>query len=193
MPSIISPREDFISALISDSCSPDIDSGQDIYGCLLGNWNLKMIDYDPDGRTKRDKSGTWHFSRTLEGRAIQDVLISPQPADRQYSKSIIGNRYGNTFRMMDPKTGQWHIDWFNPVTGIHNHLIARMEGDRIVQETAEVDGLIKRWIFENITMDSFHWYGESSSDKGKTWILDVEFFAERVNIPTGPGLNTSKY
>ena len=173
-------KEDFISTLISDSRSADIEPEQDIYARLLGNWKLKMIDYYPDGRTQREHTGTWYFSRTLEGRAIQDVLVSPEFADRSYGKSMVGNRYGNTFRMMDPKTRQWHIDWFNPVSGIHNQLTARQDGDRIIQETAEMDGLIMRWIFENITADSFHWYGESSSDKGKTWILNAEFFAERV-------------
>jgi len=175
-----SPKGDFISTLISDSRSADISPKDDIYARLLGNWRLRMVDYYPDSRTQREQSGVWYFSRTLEGRAIQDVLVSPEFAERTDIKSITGNRYGNTFRMMDPKTRQWHIDWFNPVSGIHNHLTARMEGDKIIQETAETDGLIMRWIFENITADSFHWYGESSSDKGKSWILNTEFFAERV-------------
>jgi hypothetical protein len=173
-------KEEFITTLISKTRSAEIETEQDIYGRLLGNWKLKMIDYYPDGRTQRDHTGTWYFSRTLEGRAIQDVLVSPEFADRSSGTSMVGNRYGNTFRMMDPKTCQWHIDWFNPVTGIHNQLTARADGDRIVQESAETGGLMMRWIFENITAESFHWYGESSSDKGKTWILNAEFFAERV-------------
>ncbi len=180
MQTIASLNEDFISTLISDSRSADIQPEQDIYARLLGNWKLKMIDYYHDERTQREHTGAWYFSRTLEGRAIQDVLVSPKLPDRSTLKSNVGNRYGNTFRMMDPKTYQWHIDWFNPVTGIHNQLTARAEGDRIIQETSEIDGFIMRWIFEKITVDSFHWYGESSTDKGKTWILNTEFFAERV-------------
>jgi hypothetical protein len=180
MQTIVSLNEDFISTLISESRSADIEQEQDIYAPLLGNWKLKMIDYYPDGRKQRDHTGSWHFSRTLEGRAIQDVLVSPEPADRSSRASMIGNRYGNTFRMMDPKTRRWHIDWFNPVSGIHNQLTARVEGGRIIQETAEIGGLTMRWIFEHITSDSFHWYGESSSDKGKTWKPDAEFFAKRI-------------
>lgn len=181
MQNLVSLKEDFFSTLISDSLSSDIGPAEDIYARLLGNWKLKMIDYYPDGRTKRDHGGVWYFSRTLEGRAIQDVLVSPEFAERSNNQSIIGNRYGTSFRMMDPKTRQWHLDWFNPVTGIHNQLTARTEGERIIQETPETDGVIMRWIFENITADSFHWYGESSIDKGRTWKLDVEFFAERIN------------
>src|SRR5450631_4349072 len=180
MQTLASLSEDFISTLVSGNRSADLEPAEDIYARLLGNWRLKMIDYYPDGRIQRDHTGTWYFSRTLEGRAIQDVLVSPEFADRLFSKSITGNRYGTTFRMMNPKTRQWHAEWFNPVSGIHNQLTARVEGDRIIQETVEINGLIMRWIFENITAESFRWYGESSSDKGKTWILEAEFFAERL-------------
>jgi hypothetical protein len=180
MQTFASLNDDFIISLISNGCSADIEPAQDIYARLLGNWKLKIIDYYPDGGTQRNQTGTWHFARTLEGRAIQDVLVSPELADRSNNKTTRGNRYGNTFRMMDPKTRQWYIDWFNPVRGVHNQLTGRADGDRIVQETAEVDGLILRWIFENITADSFHWYGERSSDKGKIWVLETEFFAERI-------------
>jgi hypothetical protein len=173
-------NEDFISALISDNRSTDIKPMHDIYGRLLGNWKLKMIDYYPDGRPQREHTGNWYFSRTLEGRAIQDVLVSPEFAERSESISNIGNRYGTTFRMMDPKTNQWHVDWFNPVSGIHNQLTARVDGERIIQETDDVEGLIMRWIFENITDDSFRWYGESSTDSGNTWILSAEFFAKKI-------------
>jgi hypothetical protein len=180
MQTLTALQEDFILTLVSNNRSTDIEPAEDIYARLLGNWKLKMTDYYHDGRTQRDHTGVWYFSRTLEGRAIQDVLVSPEFADRANNKSIIGNRYGMSFRMMDPKTRQWHLDWFNPVTGIHNQLTVRAEGDRIIQQTAETDGLMMKWIFENITADSFHWYGESSADKGRTWRLDVEFFAERI-------------
>ena len=172
---------DFASILVSDSRSADIDPAFDIYARLLGNWRLKMIDYNLNERTQRLHSGIWFFSRTLEGRAIQDVLVSPDFTERSNRATIDGNRFGNTFRMMDPKTHEWHVDWFNPVTGIHNELIARAEGDRIIQETAETDGVTMRWVFENITADSFYWHGEISTDKGKTWMLNTEFFAKKIN------------
>jgi hypothetical protein len=114
-----------------------------------------------------------HFIRTLISKSRSTDI---GPAQDIYAR-FLGNW---KLKMMDPKTLQWHINWFNPVSGIHNQLTARTEGDRIIQETAEMDGSMMRWIFEDITADSFHWYGESTTDKGKTWILDTEFFAERV-------------
>ena len=86
MQTFASLNDDFIISLISNGCSADIEPAQDIYARLLGNWKLKIIDYYPDGGTQRNQTGTWHFARTLEGRAIQDVLVSPELADRSDSK-----------------------------------------------------------------------------------------------------------
>jgi uncharacterized protein len=171
---------DFAGALISPKKWKTIDVIQDIYAALLGNWKLKMTDYNPEKGTEKYQTGLWYFSRILEGRAIQDVLVSPEFAER-YESSLPGNRYGTTLRTMDPVTHQWKVYWFNPVSGTHNQLAARKDGDRIIQETPETDGLKMRWIFENITADSFHWYGENSLDHGKTWLLSAEFFATRIN------------
>jgi uncharacterized protein len=173
---------DFASALISIHPSPELEPNRDIYARLLGNWNLKITDYYPENQTKRHNTGVWYFSRTLEGRGIQDVLISPDFNQRSESSLTSGNRYGTSFRMMDPISHQWTIDWFNPVSGMHDRLIARVEGNRIIQETPESDGLKMRWIFDNITEESFHWYGEDSNDHGKTWVLSAEFFASKINL-----------
>lgn len=170
---------DFVSALVSGDRSPEIDDSSDIYAGMLGSWDMKVIDYNPDDGTKTPYRAKWYFSRVLEGRAIQDVFVCPEFTERSVGMSKIGNRYGSSFRMFDAKTKQWRVDWFNPVTGVHNQLVARNEGDRIVQETDEIDGLIMRWVFDDIQLNSFHWYGVNSTDKGKTWKLSVEFFAKR--------------
>jgi hypothetical protein len=169
----------FAEALVSQTRSPDIHPDLDIYASLLGNWKLRLIDYDLDGRVIRDQTGIWYFSRTLEGRAVQDVLVTPDFIGRSDNALMTGNRYGSTIRIIDPKTQRWKINWFNPVSGVFNELFARLEGNNIIQESAEHGGHIMRWIFENITANSFHWYGETSDDHGKTWILRAEFFAAR--------------
>lgn len=170
---------DFASALVSvDRCN-EIDDSSDIYAGMLGTWDMKVIDYNKVDGTKTTYRAKWFFSRVLEGRAIQDVFVCPEFTERSIGMSKIGNRYGSSFRMFDTKSKQWRVDWFNPVNGVHNQLVARKEGDRIIQETDEIDGLIMRWVFEDIQPNSFHWYGVNSTDKGKTWKLSVEFFAKR--------------
>lgn len=94
--------------------------------------------------------------------------------------SKLYNRYGTTLRTFDRQTGKWTINWFNPVSGIHNELYARAEPGKIIQETKEVEGLIMRWVFNDIKINSFHWYGEGSVDHGKTWTREVEFFASKM-------------
>jgi hypothetical protein len=40
-------------------------------------------------------------------------------------------------------------------------------------------GDLIRWVFTDIQPDAFRWYSERSADGGKTWRLEVEFFARR--------------
>jgi hypothetical protein len=171
--------QDFASVLISSERSPDIDSSSDIYAPMLGSWKLKVVDHSEDGSSST-YSGNWIFSRVLEGRAIQDIFVCPGFSDRFAGMLKMKNRYGTTMRMFDLQTHQWHIDWFNPVSGRHDHLTARVEGDRIIHECPEKDGLEMKWVFENIEKNSFHWSGYESGDEGKTWKLSSEFFASRI-------------
>jgi hypothetical protein len=109
---------------------------------------MKVIDYNKVDGTKTTYRAKWFFSRVLEGRAIQDVFVCPEFTERSIGMSKIGNRYGSSFRMFDTKSKQWRVDWFNPVNGVHSQLVARKE--ETVFETDEIDGLIMRWVFEDI-------------------------------------------
>jgi hypothetical protein len=117
----------------------------------------------------------------LEGRAIQDVWIVPPRSSRRSKRSIQNNRYGTSLRVYDPAAGVWHVTWINPVSGAFNTLVGRRQGNEIVQEGKNPDGSLIRWTFSDITPRSFYWRGEASSDEGKTWRLEAEFFGHRVN------------
>lgn len=167
----------FCEVLTSEVISPDLTQNADLYGWLIGSWEVDVTDYDL-GATPRKSKGEWHFSRTLEGRAIQDVFIVPIRGARE-GIGKEGNRYGNTFRFYDPKIDAWHITWFNPVRHVKNELVARRKGTDIVQEGKLDDGTLMRWSFVDIKSDSFRWLGESSNDGGKTWVLGAEFFVKK--------------
>ena len=62
----------FLDALGADGPSADRTGKMDLYGWLIGSWDLDIVRYLPDGATRRRK-GEWHFGWALEGRAIQDV------------------------------------------------------------------------------------------------------------------------
>jgi len=168
----------FTDSLRAPGPIPQQAAKMTLYDALIGDWEADVIDYGPDG-AKLTGKGEWHFAWVLEGRAIQDVWISPKRSERN-SKQAAANRYGTSIRVYDPKNDVWHVTWINPVSGAFNTLDGRKEGDAIVQE-GTYNGAKIRWVFDNITPRSFHWRGEVSEDDGRTWRLASEFFGRRAS------------
>jgi len=171
--------EALCKTLLTSQRSPEISETDDVYGWLVGSWNLDVCDYQPDG-TVRKSNGEVHFAWVLEGRAIQDVWIMPRRSDRRPNLPKAGNRYGTTLRVWDPSIRAWRITWINPVTGARDELVGRKNGNNIVQTGANHDGTPIRWNFSEVTLDSFRWTGESLMPDGKTWKLESEFRAKRM-------------
>jgi len=165
----------FLEALSFDGAASDRAAKMMLYGQFVGSWDLRVVDYETDGK-RWEGVGEVHFGWVLEGRAIQDVWISP-PRNARKTISTTRNTYGTTLRVYDPKIDAWHILWINPITQIYNTMIGRKIGDEIVQEYRDVDGTLNQWIFSEITPKSFHWIGRSSKDDGKGWDVGTEFFA----------------
>ncbi len=171
--------EPFLDALRAPRALPSQAQRMSLYDPLLGSWAVGVVDHDASG-PPRTSTGEWHFGWVLEGRAVQDVWISPPRALRRPGMMALGNRYGTTLRVYDPAKDVWHVTWINPVTGVRNTLVGRRQGDEIVQEGTDTHGSLMRWTFSDLRPASFRWRGESSSDGGRTWRLDAEFFGRRV-------------
>jgi hypothetical protein len=169
----------FLDALRADGAAADRAGNMDLYGWLVGSWTLDVTGYLPDG-TARRRPGEWHFDWVLEGRAIQDVWIVPPRGQRQGDTAKLGNFYGTTLRVYDPKLDAWHVQWTDPVSQTYLSMIGRRQGDGIVQLGTAPDGSQIRWSFSEIAPDSFLWRGETSRDDGKTWQLNLEFLARRT-------------
>lgn len=151
-----------------------------LYGQFVGTWTTETTDYLPDGSLARSQ---WdlRFAWVLEGRAIQDLWITPP---RQGARSVPwkspGNRYSTTLRVYDPQIDGWHILWLNPPSGTILRQLARKVGDCIIQTgAADSNGDFTRWVYRDITKDSFHWFGERSTDGGTTWSIEQEMRARR--------------
>jgi hypothetical protein len=168
--------DDFARALLAPARSPEIRPDEDIYADLVGEWEVRTRDLAPDG-TYREGHGEWIFVRTLEGRAMQDVWISPPRGERQ-SAGHFANRYGNSIRTFDPVLRRWQVTWLNPVSGAFDVLYARREGGKLIQEGRRPDGQAMRWIFQELTPSSFRWTGEGQQPDG-TWRLEAEFRGQR--------------
>lgn len=170
----------FLDALGAGGPAADRIGKMDLYGWLIGSWELDVTGFLADGSQRRRK-GEWHFGWALEGRAIQDVwIVPPRGASRQGDAAENVNSYGTTLRIYDPRIDAWQIQWTDPVTQNFLTMIGRKQGDDIVQLGTSPDGNPIRWSFSDIEPNSFRWRGETSTDKGTTWRLNVEFVARRV-------------
>jgi hypothetical protein len=169
----------FLDALAAEGPSADRGANMDLYGWLIGSWDLDVTGYLADGKQRR-RPGEWHFGWALEGRAIQDVwIVPPRGSARQGDAAANVNSYGTTLRVYDPRIGAWQIQWTDPVTQTYLSMIGRKEGDDIVQLGKSPEGNLIRWSFSEITPNAFRWRGEVSGDNGATWRLQIEFFARR--------------
>jgi uncharacterized protein len=171
-------KEIFSDALISSHPNEELKDAAKIYDWLIGSWEVEAIDYLDENRTIRAQ-GEWHFSWVLEGRAIEDVWIAPKRSLREKNPTQPRNRYGISFRYFDKVKQKWCVNWFNPISGASDKLYGRKEGEKIIHEGLDDNGNLMRWSFEDITTNSFHWKGELSYDKGKTFVLQAEFLGKR--------------
>jgi hypothetical protein len=158
--------------------SDEIPEDQDVYGWLIGSWELDVVGYDDQGNVTHS-TGEAHFAWVLQGRAVQDVFINPRRSDRGPTSPKFANWYGTTIRIYDSAIQAWRVNWFNPHDGIRAELIGRRHGTNILQEGKFPDGTTIRWTFSDITENSYRWRGERLESDG-TWRLQVEFRGKRT-------------
>ena len=173
-------QDSLLEVLSPSGRSPEIPESLDVYGWLIGSWELDVYHYKAVDVTASRIKGEVHFGWVLEGRAVQDVWIMPRRSERITELDKSNNMYGTTLRVWDPAIQAWRITWINPVTGHREEQIGRRCGKDIVQVGARPDGTPTRWMFTEITPDSFRWTGESLQPDGKNWKLEGEFRAKRM-------------
>jgi hypothetical protein len=160
--------------------SPEIPESADLYGWLVGSWELDIHYYGGIDVRPRGMKGEVHFTWVLEGRAIQDVWIMPPRSQRTAGTDKDINMYGTTLRVWDPSIQAWRITWTNPVRNHREEQVGRWIGKDVVQVGARPTGQATRWRFTEITANSFHWLGEALEPDGQTWKLEGEFRARRI-------------
>ena len=180
MVAVPSITNNFLSRLAAPGRSTEIPQSADVYGWLVGSWEMEVLHYKTVDVSSRKIKLEAHFGWVLEGRAIQDVWIMPRPADRSSNPDRTNNTYGTTLRVWDPELQAWRIRWINPVSGHEERQTGRRVAQEIVQIGARTDGTPTRWRFTEITPDSFLWIGEALQPDGKTWLLEGEFRARRI-------------
>ena len=165
---------EFTDALISKSKSNSIPDTCNFFEPLIGEWDFEWIDNHGTEKERHIK-GEWIFSWVLGGTAVQDVFICPSREERLNS-NWPDAEFGTTIRIYNPKTMAWDI--FYGCTGEATRLEARKESENIV--LTEITTQKMKWVFSDITENSFHWQHLRSQD-GTMWKVRGELFAARRN------------
>lgn len=165
--------KDAIEGLLVEGPNPEMKEKLMLFGQFVGDWDiLEDRSLQPDG-TWTTTRGELHWGWILDGRAVQDVWMW---IDEKTGKLILE---GTTVRFYDAKIDAWHSVWLAPRQGAVKTFVARKVGDEIVLEGKTAEGYPVKWIFSEITPDSFRWRAEETQDNGKTWTLKEEMRIRR--------------
>lgn len=148
-----------------------------LFGRLVGSWHCDGRFLHPDGGVRESHRGEWHFGWALEGRAIQDVLISPPREELQAGEEFF--EYGTTVRIYDPRRDAWNVVFTSATTGAIVNLEAREVGEEIWLEGRGPEDRLDRWTFSEISPTFVRWQGFVSRDEGQTWARDEEILLSR--------------
>ena len=154
----------------------DVD---DIFGWLVGSWEMDAVLYDGDRRLHRSKPsyGCWRAD------AIQDLFIFLRRADRSSGIPTRGDRYATAIRTYDRKLGAWRVNFINPAEDETSaQLIARRDEHGIAMEGRLSTGTPIRWRYPTITPTSFNYTAGKLNADGERWQLYLESFGKR-SIP----------
>ena len=170
----------FLESLIADCGHPKHREKLKPYQKFVGSWIFDWVGHKENGSTWT-VPGEWHFSWTLEGRAIQDNWICPKRHLRS-SEEYPDGEYGTTIRFYDFKEGCIKVIWIGPILSNLNVFRINHTEDRIVQDEIMIadKGKISRWEFKDIKEDSFKWESYISNDGRKTFRMDQEVYANRL-------------
>jgi hypothetical protein len=166
-----------IEALQADGPHPEHADKLMLFGRLVGSWDTVGRFLDAEGNVIRESTGEWHFGWVLEGRVIQDVLISPPREGREPTEQ--SKAYDAAVRAYDPKIDAWRVTVVAPVYGATVNLVAREHDNEIWLEGRGPDDALLRWTFSEFSDERVRWQGFVSRDEGVTWVRDEEIILHR--------------
>ena len=173
-PHTVSPM---IEALRAEGPFPEYADKLMLFGRLVGSWDIEGRFLDEEGNIIRETSGEWHFGWVLEGRVIQDVIISPPRDGREPGEQ--SRSYDTAIRAYDPKMDAWRVTAVAPIYGATVDLIAREHDDEIWLEGLGPENKPVRWTFSEFTDQRVRWQGFVSNDDGQSWVRDEEIILNR--------------
>lgn len=171
-------KSTFLERLGAAGPHASLGAEAETYGRVIGSWHGELSDHFSSS-TPVQSSVEAHFGWVLEGRAVQDVWITPALDDRAAERKTPLAWYGATLRIYDPNAKLWRVTWSDPLSQLSIQLEGRRQGRDIVQLGLR-NGRPIRWIFSEIESERFRWQGHSLKDDGATWALEVDIKFRRT-------------
>jgi hypothetical protein len=156
---------------------PGLEDKLSLFGQFVGDWEIREDRLFEEGGTETVLDGELHWEWILEGKAVQDVWMF---RDKETNRIIPA---GTTVRMYDPKIDAWQSIWFTTERHEVLSFIGRKVGEEIVLEGRNHENDLLRWIFSDISPNSFTWREEKSKDLGKTWATREKMKIRRKGTP----------
>ncbi len=157
----------FEKALVYKTKNEIIPQEDDFWGKIIGDWDTKFI-YAKTVYPDTYMVGEWHFSRILQGMAIQDVYIFPSRDECMKNNIAIGE-YGTTLRIYNPESKTWFVS-YGANGEMLNFTAKKVKKDIVLTEVTKGELV---WIFTNIKRSEFTWRSVRY-ENGK----EVEVYAE---------------
>jgi hypothetical protein len=171
----------FFEALAAQGPHASLGAEADTYGRVIGSWRGELIDHFTD-KAPQTRSIEAHFAWVLEGRAVQDVWITPARSERATARPGGLDWYGTTLRIYDATAALWRVVWSDAVGRYRIELEGRRQVDDVVQLGLRAGRPI-RWTFSELCSESFRWQGHALENDGKTWRLEVDIQFRRQAQP----------
>jgi hypothetical protein len=155
---------------------PELAGHLAVFEPLIGSWSLVVQNFADDG-TVHTTDGEWHFGWALDGRALTDVWISPARASRSGDAD---GEWGMSLRFYDQELGAFRSTWLGPGRGWVIPFIGRPTEDGFALE-GDKHGTRLRWIFSELTAESFSWRAEETPPGADEPFVRQRFQARRVH------------
>lgn len=158
----------FYDALLNEKYGV-IPEEDDWYASLIGDWTFDY--HEPDGR---DLKGEWFFRKVLESTAIEDIFICPSRDTKETNPQPDGE-YGVAIRMYNAEKHCYDM------TYVCTKYTTRLEVHKVNGkiECTVIDSPESKWVFSDITSDTFHWQNVTVLDDG-SWRVNCEVCAKRI-------------
>lgn len=158
----------FYDALLAEK-EGYIPEEYDWYAPLIGDWTFDYL--EPDGRALK---GEWFFRKVLEGTAIEDIFICPSRDTKETNPQPDGE-YGVAVRMYNAEKCCYDM------TYVCTKYTTRLEIHKVNGkiECTILDDPTSKWVFSDITSNTFHWQNITVLDNGERKV-NCEVFATRT-------------